>query len=250
MPNETPKPRRFDLHPDQFIAGIAGQLDVAEAASYSYLVLQNYSKRGPVPVEIVIGLFGRSVDPRTIKAAMERLIAKGKVSRCGGDLLANGVRDEVEKATIRMRTYVENGSKGGRHARDLNAEINNNSSLSEPGGCLAGRVTAPPLPLPLPIQKEEESPQSPPKGASTRGHRLSKDWKISQHLIEYAQSLGLVNGLCDRFVEEFTGWAWTSPKAVKIDWDLTAMTFMRRKAEEWETNKPVGRKGLYGGAMK
>ena len=44
----TAKPRRFDLNPDNFIAGISGLLTAEELGVYWLICLLNYSKRGPV----------------------------------------------------------------------------------------------------------------------------------------------------------------------------------------------------------
>lgn len=211
------RPRRFDLHPDQFIAGIAGQLDTAEIAAYLCLVLQNYSKRGAVDPEIVVGLFHRKVDPRTIRAALDRLVTKGKAHRVGVDLLANGCQEEIEKAENRMRSSVENGSKGGRPRKE-------NNNIEKPPGSFSQKPPAPP---------PSESIPSTDKRAPSRGTRLPRDWKPTQEELHQISKLGLVNGYQQRFLEDFTSWAWTSPKAVKTDWHLTLLNLARRKAEEW-----------------
>ena len=138
----THRPRRFDLSPDNFIAGVSGILTASELGVYWAICLFIYSKGGPVLLdEKHLKSFLRGTDLRTIRSAINRLRELGKIDLSDGYLEANGCRKPLEDASNRMLSAIENGSKGGRRY------INNNS-LPKPGGLFSGKLL--PLPLPLP----------------------------------------------------------------------------------------------------
>lgn len=109
------KIRKIDFYPDEFVAGVAAKLDPVEAGVYWMVCSLIYSHGGPIDDDPkwLAGLF-RQTNPRTVRAALERLIAAGKIQRIGAELMVNRCRIELERTSKRIRTASENGAKGGR----------------------------------------------------------------------------------------------------------------------------------------
>lgn len=178
------KPRRIDLHPDQFIAGIAAKMSPAELGVYWMVCLRIYSHGGQIPdtdAEIA-GLF-RKCNPRTIRAALDHLAEIGKVQRIDGELMANGCRTELDLAMKRIRTARENGSNGGRPSNQIN-------EIAKPTGFPPQNPPAPSLSPSIPMKEgKEESPLVPQRGKRT-ATEFKEDWQPEQAEIAFANSLG------------------------------------------------------------
>lgn len=154
----TTKPRRIDFSADNLIAGVSGQLDLEEFAVYWMVCTLIYSRGGPIPNDPswIAGIF-RATNPRTIRAALERLEARSKIERTESELMVNRCRTELEAASKRIRTYTENGSNGGR-------PVNGNRHLDKPSGSTAQNLPAPSPSLPPSpsIPKKESHPSGEP----------------------------------------------------------------------------------------
>lgn len=125
------KVRRIDFSADEFIAGITGKLTVADLGVYWLVCSLIYSHGGPIDDdEKWIAAIFRDTNPRTVRAAIERLILMSKIQRMGGELMVNRCRKELERASNRVRTWTENGLKGGRPSSKIN-EIAEPNGLSE-----------------------------------------------------------------------------------------------------------------------
>lgn len=141
---------RVDYSADEFLAGVVGELSAAEVGVYWMICSLIYSRRRAIPDD-VRGLTAkfRGTDPRTIRAALERLVALGKVTRDEGELRVNRCLDELEMASNRIRTASENGSKGGRPSKDSN-------DLTKPGGFPFGLQDE--KLSPSPVNKKQKNP--------------------------------------------------------------------------------------------
>jgi uncharacterized protein YdaU (DUF1376 family) len=118
------KPRRFDLYPDDFIAGVAGELTPSEMGVYSMVILLCYSHGGSIPYdpELLRNKFRPSTGGWAIKRHLDRLIAIGKIVRDGNEITVSRVRDEVERSISRIRVSREHGARGGRPSNKNNDE--------------------------------------------------------------------------------------------------------------------------------
>ena len=149
------KPRRFDLSPDNFIAGVAAQLTPDELGVYWMICLLIYSHGGPIEHDEVrlTGLF-RKGHWRTVRAAIARLQELGKITSSDGHLMASGCSEPLDGAFKRVQRAHENGGKGGRPS-------NESKGLAKPAGSRAGklaRVAPPPPPPPPPPEDKKDSP--------------------------------------------------------------------------------------------
>ncbi len=122
------KIRRIDYSPDEMIAGIAGQLDPLDFGVYWMICTLIYSRGGPIQDDAhwIAGVF-KKTNPRTVNAAITRLIDSGKLQRNGAELMVNRCRTELERAVNRTSKWVENGLKGGRPS-------NKNNNITKPSG--------------------------------------------------------------------------------------------------------------------
>lgn len=75
--------------------------------------------------------------------------------------------------------------------------------------------------------------------AKKRGTRLPRDWKPSAELESYAMEQGVPAECVEREFEDWCSWAWSdsTPKSVKLDWDLAAKTAMRRAADKYRSRQ-------------
>jgi hypothetical protein len=129
------KIRRVDFYPVDWTDGIAGlDLGAAAVGVYWQLCAFCYSAgRATLPEDETIRRLAKLLgdNPRTIRAAIERLVEAGKVRRTEAETDANGprmlrelepnrVRTELERATNRVRIARENGTNGGRPSKSSN----------------------------------------------------------------------------------------------------------------------------------
>jgi uncharacterized protein YdaU (DUF1376 family) len=113
MSAATPKIRRVDLSPSEYVAAVAGLLTIQEYAVYSLVCMMIYERRKPIPNDHkwLARIFADGTDPRTIRAAIEGCIRKGKIERSGDDLMVNRCRTELDRAANRVRTATDNANK-------------------------------------------------------------------------------------------------------------------------------------------
>lgn len=112
------KVRHVNLHADEFLAAVAGEMTPAELGVYWMVCLLIYSRGKPIKndLEWIRAKFIRA-DLRVIKSAVERLIDDGKVDLSDGYLSVNRCLSELEVAGNRIVTAQQNGGKGGRPSR-------------------------------------------------------------------------------------------------------------------------------------
>jgi len=114
------KVRRIDFYFDDWIAGTAGlNLGADGLGVYFQSIAFCYALGRPsIPeAELVDRSCATSgSNPRTVRAAIERLVAVSKLKRIDGELEPNRVRTELERAATRIRKNRENGTKGGRRS--------------------------------------------------------------------------------------------------------------------------------------
>ena len=148
----THKPRRFDLAPDNFIAGIAGQLTAPELGLYWLICLLIYSHGGPVDYdEKRFGKLLSGTHWRVIQNASKRLQELGKIVVNDGQVMAKGCARPLQEASMRVARALENGSKGGRPP-------NQNNNISEPDGLQDEKLArVAPSPSPPPSSPEDTS---------------------------------------------------------------------------------------------
>ena len=115
----THKPRRFDLSPDNFIAGVAGQLSAEELGVYWLICLLIYSHCGEIEydeqrlVKLLPGTHWRN-----IRAASQRLQQLGKIEVSDGHVMAKGCEAPLQEAITRVSNAVQHGRTGGRPIRE------------------------------------------------------------------------------------------------------------------------------------
>jgi hypothetical protein len=112
------KPKYISISIAEFLADIAGEVDLAELGAYWLVCLLIYSRADAIKddPEWISGKL-RKVNPRTVRAAIDGLVRMGKVTRIDGELMVNRCRTEIERTTNRIRTASENGSNGGRPSK-------------------------------------------------------------------------------------------------------------------------------------
>jgi len=116
------KVRHIDLHPDEFLAAVAGEMSPAELGVYWMVCLLCYARGGDIAADVdwIKAKFRPGKGNRIVGDILESLIANGKVVREGSEIGVRRVRDELEIALKRIRDAHENGRKGGRQsARDV-----------------------------------------------------------------------------------------------------------------------------------
>lgn len=132
----TLKARRFDLSPDNFLAGIGSGLKADELGLYWLICLKIYSAGGPVHYdEKDLATTLNRTDIRVIKRASERLQFLGKIAVTDGQVSAKGCATPLQDAANRVATAVQNGRKGGRPS-------NKNKELVKPGGFIDEKLTS------------------------------------------------------------------------------------------------------------
>jgi hypothetical protein len=121
------KARRIDYRAGDMLADVGGELTPVEFGVYWMICTLIYQRLDWVEddADWIAGKFKRpGTDPRTIRAAIERLVAMEKVTRSGGKLMVKRCRVEIEKAESRIQKAHENGTKGGRPRKEQPPQSN------------------------------------------------------------------------------------------------------------------------------
>ena len=177
------KPRRIDFSPDNFIAGIAGVMDLEEIGLYWLLCSLIYSHGGPIKYDPVRwARITRGTSPRTIRTAFERLSALGKACCTAEMVMCVGCELPLSEAMKRLRRNIDNGSKGGRPPKEIN-------DIVKPDGLFDGNPAEKhardaPSPSPSP-PKNPPLLGGPPK---TKPSPVPPDWRPSAAAVEFART--------------------------------------------------------------
>ena len=84
-----------------------------------------------------------------------------------------------------------------------------------------------------PFQETPLSKENPPKGGQKKGSRLNSEWQPSAENLEYAKAQGLNPAETNKSAANFRDYWIAKPGqgGVKVDWDATWRTWVRREAE-------------------
>lgn len=119
----TPKIRRVDYYPDEFLIGVVG-LSAEEIGVYWVVCSLVYSSGGPVPADDPRILRCGGIGPRRWPAIRQRLIAAGKLALDNAGHLTNRrCLKALDDARRRVDQAAVNGRSGGRPPtqRDANS---------------------------------------------------------------------------------------------------------------------------------
>jgi len=168
----TLKVRKVDFSPDEFIAGVVG-MTPAEIGVYWLVCSLIYSTGAAIPQDDE-RLRALRCDPRTTRAVIASLVAKGKIEiGLTDEMMVRRCHKEIESARRRIQLSAEAGSRGGRPAvRMQENQPLNHGDLSSPE-----KASPSPLPPPSPI-----IPLNPPKGP-TYSEDFLAFWQVYPHKV-------------------------------------------------------------------
>lgn len=195
-----PKPRRVDLSPDNFIAGVAGQMNATELGVYWMACLLIYSHGGEtVCDEKRLAALLPGTHWRTIRAALDRLHELGKLSSRDGHTMAKGCSGPLEEAAKRISRARENGSKGGR-------PVSENNDLQKPNGLHNEKLPSlsPPPSQPVESISSLRSEISPPENPKRKSRSSLSETFPDDAGKAWAEQKWLAKGradLCGRMIE-------------------------------------------------
>jgi hypothetical protein len=123
------KVRHIDLHADEFIAGVAGQLSPAELGVYLAVILFQCSRGGMIDndAEWIAGLFKKGTKTAHVRDCLDALLAGGKLEAKRNQIGNKRAAKEIQSATKRISKWRQNGRKGGRPSGKT-------KDLPKPGG--------------------------------------------------------------------------------------------------------------------
>ena len=155
MSDETYKMRRFDMYPDDWLAGTS-ELTLEEEAAYLRICLLIYSRGGAIN-DNDRWLAGMCrISPRMWRKLRQILIDNRKITVSDGLIHVERCRKELEKYAKMVRKQAESGSKGGRVTAERYREINKNKPPLQ-ASATASLKPARALPSPSPSPKISKS---------------------------------------------------------------------------------------------
>jgi hypothetical protein len=194
------KVRHVDLHADEFLAAVAGEMSPAELGVYWMICLLCYSRGGQIELDLdwLRAKFRPSKGNRVVGELVERLIAMGRVDRDGNEICVRRVRDELEITLRRIRDASESGRRGGGPRKNING-------VEKPSPLSAEKLTTnhqPPT-----ISKEASASLDCPRdgargeprkersyGPNSRKTRIASDWQPDLADCQYAAGRGWDGG--------------------------------------------------------
>jgi uncharacterized protein YdaU (DUF1376 family) len=111
------KVRRIDFSPDEWLAGTVG-MSAVDLGVYWQACALIYSRDGPIADDLIIRAIAD--DPRRIRNAIERLVARDKLQRSGSQLSNRRCIDELQVSRRRIASAAQNGRSGGRPSNKIN----------------------------------------------------------------------------------------------------------------------------------
>lgn len=224
------KARRIDFSPDELIAGTTSKLSVVEFGVYWMVCTLIYSQGGPIDddAEWIAGVF-KKTNPRTVRAALEKLVALSKIYRIDSQLMVNRCRTELERASNRIRTASENGSNGGRPSKK-------NNDLEKPAALKTEKLAGATTINESTINCKDSSRRSeslPMKIEASRASRIDPAWEPGDVGVEFAVKAGLpedrIRIEADKFKDHFLQSSLKT--ALKRDWQAAWRNWVRGAAD-------------------
>lgn len=123
------KIRHIDFSPDEYIAGVGGEMTAEQQGVYWMVCSLIYSHGDGV--EYDAKRIGRLVclGPAKTKRIINELVSKRKLTVLGTKLIQKRSESELGRARKRIETAVENGKKGGRPHKE-NKDLEKGLGLS------------------------------------------------------------------------------------------------------------------------
>ena len=131
----TAKIRHIDFYPDEYIAGVSGQLTPEQSGVYWMICSLIYSKSAPIDDDPKwLGNIMAGAHPRTIRKLLEELESRGKIQRKDGVIWVERCANEIDKTDERIAKAQANGKLGGRPS-------NKNKDLTKSEGLFNEKLT-------------------------------------------------------------------------------------------------------------
>ena len=178
----TAKIRHIDFYPDEYIAGVSGQLTPEQSGVYWMICSLIYSKSAPIDDDPKwLGNIMAGTHPRTIRKILEELESRGKIQRKDGVIWVERCANEIDKTDERIAKAQVNGKLGGRPS-------NKNKDLTKPKGLFNEKLTTnhqPPT-----IDKDTSVSLLETRKSNHGKFKLKDDWKPNGKSDEIGASEG------------------------------------------------------------
>jgi len=188
------KVRHIDLYPDEWLAGTA-QMEPVDVGVYWTACALVYSHGGAFE-ETELKRFLKC-HGLTLRAATDRLVKVGKLTRIGTKITSERCENELRKSRERIEKARENGKKGGRptaESKDINGlekpnglsseklTTNYQPSEEDPNGSI-GQITAAAEPVEEPAEASAIKPPKAPSKAQIEEEFKAAFWPACLHKV-------------------------------------------------------------------
>ncbi|HEX5321476.1 MAG TPA: hypothetical protein VFW46_20125 [Stellaceae bacterium] len=253
------KVRHIDLHGDEFLAAISGEMTPSELGVYWMINLLCYNRRKTIRYDLdwIRAKFRPHKGNREIGAIVERLIAGGRVFRDGDEIGVRRALEEVQTATRRIRDAVQYGRRGGR-PKKKNNDLEKGSGLKNKKGVenLTTNHQPPTTRLETDavasvVGASAPDPATAPgkrKSDGARKARLPADWRPDlgdcRYAAERQHDRAWIADQAERFRDHHT-----ARQTLSADWRASWRTWVRN-AEEFAARDHRRPSGGAGGAAQ
>lgn len=116
------KVRHIDLHPDEFLAAVAGEMSPAELGVYWMVCLLHYSRGETIDADSawLRGKFRTGKGNNVVAEVLARLIESGRVFQDGSKIGVRRCQEEIDIALRRIEEASKRGKTGGRPPKENN----------------------------------------------------------------------------------------------------------------------------------
>lgn len=242
----TAKIRHIDFYPDEYIAGVSGQLTPEQSGVYWMICSLIYSKSAPIDDDPKwLGNIMAGAHPRTIRKILEELESRGKIQRKDGVIWVERCANEIDKTDERIAKAHANGKLGGRPS-------NKNKGLTKPEGLFNEKLTTNHQPPTIVIKDTKEVSLSETRKSNHGKFRLKDDWRPNGK----SDEIGFGEGYNTQEIEWASVgfkdyWIGEGKLKTKTGWDRSFYNWLRssitRKAileKRKSTSSDDGRRGF------
>ena len=215
------KIRHIDFYPDEYIAGVSGQLTPEQSGVYWMICSLIYSKSAPIDDDPKwLGNIMAGAHPRTIRKILEELESRGKIQRKDGVIWVERCANEIDKTDERIAKAHANGKLGGRPSKE-------NKDLAKPDGLFNEKLTTNYQP-PTVVIKDTNVSLSETRKPNNGKFRLEDAWRPNGK----SDEIGFGEGYTSDEIEWAAGgfkdyWIGEGKLKTKTGWDRSFYNWLR-----------------------
>ena len=229
------KARYIPFYPDEFLAGISGQMTPEQIGAYWTICSLIYSRGKSIKNDPKwIGNLMGGTHWRTAERLIRELHDMGKIDASGPQLGVQRCRNELARAAQKASKNSANGAQGGRPSNKINDLEKRTVSKK--------KRQPEPEPELEPEDKDKSLSVAAKAAPKKRGARLPVNFEAPEEWFEWGREQGYSDSLMSRELAKMIDWSQNSDKGAKKDWLAAWRNWLRNNNPDLRTTSGASQK--------